>query len=128
MSRAAGVAGTDFGTGVMATVEDCRAALEKLATRLASNAADSRQKLDFDRSLACRITDLGVAFHGQLNGGQILGLTDGDDPSAKIKLTSSSDDLVSLVNGQLNVASAWSSGRIKIDAGMFDLLKLRKLL
>ena len=112
----------------MATVEECRAALEKLAQRLASNAAEASQKLDFDRSLACRVTDLGVAFHGQLSGGQILGLADGDDPAAKIKLTSSSDDLIALVDGQLNIASAWAGGRIKIDAGMMDLLKLRKLL
>ncbi|WP_433048104.1 SCP2 sterol-binding domain-containing protein [Dactylosporangium sp. CS-033363] len=112
----------------MATVEECRAALEKLAVRLGSNAAEAREKLDFDRTLACRITDLNVAFHGRLQAGQITGLTEGDDPRAKIKLTSSSDDLVSLVNGQLNVMQAWTSGRIKIDAGMLDLLKLRKLL
>jgi len=95
---------------------------------MADNAAEASQKLDFDRSLACRITDLGVAFHGELSGGRIVGLTDGDDPRAKIKLTSSSDDLIALVDGQLNVASAWASGRIKIEAGMMDLLKLRKLL
>ncbi|WP_344613832.1 SCP2 sterol-binding domain-containing protein [Dactylosporangium salmoneum] len=112
----------------MATVEDCRAALLKLAERLAAKAAEAREKLDFDRSLACRVTDLGIAFHGQLKDGQLSGLTDGDDPRAKIKLTSSSDDLVELVNGQLNVMSAWTSGRIKIEAGMLDLLKLRKLL
>lgn len=112
----------------MATVDECRGALQKLAARLAANAADAREKLDFDRSLACRVTDLGVAFHGQLSGGQITGLTDGDDPRAKIKLTASSDDLVALVNGQLNAMSAWTSGRIKIEAGVLDLLKLRKLL
>jgi putative sterol carrier protein len=112
----------------MATVEECRAALQKLAERLAANAADAREKLDFDRTLACRITDLDVAFHGRLSGGQITDLTDGDDPRAKIKLTSSGDDLVELVNGRLNVMSAWTSGRIKIEAGMLDLLKLRKLL
>ena len=112
----------------MATVDECRAALQKLAQRMADNAAETSQRLDFDRSLVCRVTDLGVAFHGELSGGQILGLTDGDDPKAKIKLTSSSDDLIALVDGQLNVASAWASGRIKIEAGMMDLLKLRKLL
>jgi hypothetical protein len=112
----------------MATVDECRAALQKLAERLAANAAEAREKLDFDRSLACRITDLDIAFHGRLAGGQIMDLTDGDDPRAKIKLTSSSDDLVELVNGRLNVMSAWTSGRIKIEAGVLDLLKLRKLL
>ncbi|GAA0730390.1 SCP2 sterol-binding domain-containing protein [Dactylosporangium roseum] len=112
----------------MATVEECRVALEKLAAKLAANAVAAREKLDFDRSLACRITDLGIAFHGQLQNGQITDLAVGDDPRAKIKLTSTSDDLVALVDGQLNAMSAWTSGRIKIEAGVFDLLKLRKLL
>ena len=112
----------------MATVEECRTALHELAKRLASNAAEASQKLDFDRTLACRVTDLETAFHGRLVGGQIEGLADGDDPAAKIKLTLSSDDLIALVNGQLNVASAWASGRIKINASVLDLLKLRKLL
>ncbi|MFG2041485.1 SCP2 sterol-binding domain-containing protein [Dactylosporangium sp. NPDC048998] len=112
----------------MATVDECRAALQKLAERLAANAAEAREKLDFDRSLACRVTDLEVAFHGRLKDGQIIDLQDGDDPRAKIKLTSSSDDLVSLVNGGLHVMSAWTSGRIKIEAGVLDMLKLRKLL
>ncbi|WP_432837251.1 SCP2 sterol-binding domain-containing protein [Dactylosporangium sp. CA-092794] len=112
----------------MATVDECRVALQKLSDRLAANAAEARDKLDFDRSLVCRVTDLGIAFHGRLKDGQIVDLTDGDDPRAKLKLISSSDDLVALVDGNLNVMSAWTSGRIKIEAGVLDLLKLRKLL
>jgi putative sterol carrier protein len=112
----------------MATVDECRDALQKLAKRLADNAAQASQKLDFDRSLTCRIPDIGVAFHGRLSGGQIVDLADGDDPQAKIKLTAASDDLVALVDGGLNVASAWASGTLKIDASVLDLLRLRKLL
>jgi predicted lipid carrier protein YhbT len=112
----------------MATVEECRAALQALAARLARNAAEVQTKLDFDRTLACRATDLDVAFHGRLKDGQILDLTDGDDPKAKLRLTASSDDLVALVSGKLNITSAWASGRVKIDANLFDLMKLRKLL
>ena len=112
----------------MATVEECRVALGQLAQRLSANSAEARGKLDFDRTLTCRVTDLGVAFHGRLADGQIVGLADGDDPSAKLKLSAASDDLIALVDGRLNIASAWAGGRIKIDAGMMDLLKLRKLL
>jgi predicted lipid carrier protein YhbT len=108
----------------MATVEECRAALEGLAARMSGDASD----FDMERTLACRVTDLGVAFHGRLTGGRIVDVADGDDPSAKLKLTASSDDLVALVNGELNVASAWASGRIKIDASFMDLMRLRKLL
>jgi putative sterol carrier protein len=112
----------------MASVEECRAALEHLADRMAANAEQTRAKLDFDRTLSCRITDLGVAFRARLADGHIVDVAEGDDPKAKLKLTASSDDLVAIVRGSLNVASAWASGRIKIDASLMDMMKLRKLL
>jgi hypothetical protein len=109
----------------MATVDECREALLALAARLDKNAAG---KVDLDRPLACTVKDLGVAFHGQLTGGRLIGLTDGDNPNAKIRLTATSDDLVALLGGKLDITQAWSSGRIGIKANPFDLLKLRKLL
>ena len=111
----------------MATVDECRAALQTLAARLDENAA-AGNTVDLDRALACTVTDLGVSFHGRLAGGRLTGLTDGDDPKAKIRLTATGDDLLALVNGEIDVAKAWSSGRVKISANPFDLLKLRKLL
>jgi hypothetical protein len=84
--------------------------------------------VSFDRTLTCRIPDLDLAFHGRLADGRIVDLADGDDPKAKVKLTAASDDLVAVVQGTLNIASAWASGRIKIDASLLDLMKLRKLL
>jgi predicted lipid carrier protein YhbT len=111
----------------VATLEQCRTALSSLADRLAANAG-AGGRLDFDRTLACRVPDLGAAFHGQLRDGRIDGLTDGDDPTAKIKLTIGSDDLVDLVGGRLDAKRAFASGRLKISASVFDLLKLQKLL
>ncbi|HKD97826.1 MAG TPA: SCP2 sterol-binding domain-containing protein [Micromonosporaceae bacterium] len=112
----------------MATVDECRDALNRLAARMDANAASSGNQIDLDRPLACTVTDLGVAFHGQLTGGRLLGLTDGDNPDAKIRLTASSDDLVAMINGELDLAKSWASGRIGIKANPFDLLKLRKLM
>jgi predicted lipid carrier protein YhbT len=112
----------------MATVEECRAALERLSQRMEANAARVQGTIDLDRPLACTIRDLGVAFHGRLVGGRLADLTDGDDPKAKIRLTASSDDLVALVNGQLDLFKAWTSGQVSISANPFDLLKLRKLM
>lgn len=111
----------------MATVDDCRNALHDLAARLEAN-AEARGKLDLDRTLACRVTDLGVAFHGRIVGGLLVDITDGDDPRAKIALVASSDDLLSLVAGRLDVTRAIASRQVAIKANPFDLLKLRKLL
>ncbi|MEV6370882.1 SCP2 sterol-binding domain-containing protein [Micromonospora musae] len=112
----------------MASVDECRQALQELAGRLDRNAETVRERVDLDRTLACRITDLDTAFHGRLTGGRLLDLTDGDDPKAKIVLSTSSDDLVALVDGELDIARAVASRRVSIKANPFDLMKLRKLL
>src|SRR3954454_7505713 len=111
----------------MATVEECRQALQDLAAKLDAT-AEAQGRLDFERTLACRLTDLATAFHGRLSGGRLLDIVDGDDPKAKIALIISSDDLISLVKGQLDVTRAIAGRQISIRANPFDLLKLRKLL
>lgn len=110
----------------MATVDECRKALHDLAARLDEN-AETRGKLDFDRTLACRVTDLGTAFHARLSGGRLLDIADGDDPGAKIALTATSDNLLALLDGRLDVTRAIASRQISVKANPFDLLKLRKL-
>jgi hypothetical protein len=111
----------------MATVEQCRSALEEVATRMLANPEKAR-RVDFERSLACHIRDLQAYFHGRLARGTIADLTDGDDPQAEIRLTVDSDDLLALVAGDLNFAKAWASGRLSVHASFRDLLKLRKLI
>jgi hypothetical protein len=39
-----------------------------------------------------------------------------------------SDDLVALVSGRLSFAPAWATGRVKLEAGLRDLLRLKSLL
>ncbi|MFE0192244.1 sterol-binding protein [Streptomyces sp. NPDC059008] len=115
----------------MATLDQCRAALDRLAQNLSSADGNVRSAAALDRSLSCRITDLDVTFLGRLAGGTIQNVTcvPGPPPNkAEIRLTMAGDDLVALVDGQLNFARAWGSGRVKLEAGLRDLLRLRTLL
>jgi putative sterol carrier protein len=109
----------------MATVDECRQALERLAAQMSGNGSHKAQLLD--RTLSCHLTDLGVDFRGRLADGTLTDIEEAPDPEAKIKLVTTSDDLVALMAGELNFASAWASGRLKVDASVFDLLKLRSL-
>jgi putative sterol carrier protein len=111
----------------MASLEECRTALERLAGRLQSVDEDDRKQHAFDRSLSCAVPDLGVTFRGQLSDGQITDISTEPGDRAQIRLTAKSDDLVALTDGQLNFGQAWLSGRIKVEAGMRDLLKLRSM-
>ncbi|MCM4083971.1 alkyl sulfatase C-terminal domain-containing protein [Paractinoplanes hotanensis] len=111
----------------MATVDECRQALHDLAARLQRN-AETRGRLDFDRTLACRVPDLRTAFHGRLTDGLLVDIADGDDPKAKIALIADSDELLALIAGKLDVTRALAGRQIQVKANPFDLLKLRKLL
>ncbi|MFE2039023.1 sterol-binding protein [Streptomyces scopuliridis] len=115
----------------MATTEECRSALDKLSDNLAQADGKVRTAAGFDRSLSCHITDLDVTFTGRLVDGRIV-VTDsveGPPPEkAEIRLAMTGDDLVTLVDGELNFARAWGSGRVRLEAGFRDLLRLRSLL
>ncbi|GAA2289171.1 hypothetical protein GCM10010145_69530 [Streptomyces ruber] len=115
----------------MATIEECRAALEKLSDNLAGAEGNVRTAAALDRSLSCRITDLDITFVGRLRGGRIevMDTIDGQPrEKADIRLAMTGDDLVALVDGELNFAKAWGSGRVRLEAGVRDLFRLRKLM
>lgn len=112
----------------MATVEQCEGALAGLAGRLAKVDHAIRKRHALDRSLSCRIPDLGVVFVGSLLDGELQDLRQTTRSDAQVQLTVSSDDLVALVEGRLGVATAVLTGRLKIDASMTDLLRIRSLL
>lgn len=112
----------------MATIEQCKAALEDLASRLHTMDEDDRREHAFDRSLSCAVPDLDVTFSGALEDGHLVGITTDPAPKAQIRLSADSDDLVALTAGELNFAQAWLSGRVKVEASVRDLLRLRSML
>ncbi|WP_031511103.1 sterol-binding protein [Streptomyces megasporus] len=115
----------------MATTEQCRAALERLARNLAEADDDVRGAAAVERSVSCRLTDLDITFTGRLVHGRIEDLTASPGPPterAQIRLTMTGDDLVSMVEGRLDFAHAWARGRVRLEAGLRDLLRLRSLL
>ena len=112
----------------MATVAQCRAAFEELAGRLSSADDDTRKKAAFDRTISCTLRDLDVIFAGRLSDGALKDIEQVDSPEAQLRLSVSSDDLIALTDGTLPFTKAWAAGRLRIDASVFDLLKLRSLL
>ncbi len=111
----------------MATVEECEAALEHVAGLL-HGADDSVRQQAEDRTLSCFIPDLDTTFSARLHQGRLLDLTSDERPRAQIRLTVHSDDLVDLVEGRVRFPQAFAQGRVRIDASIRDLLRLRSLL
>jgi hypothetical protein len=115
----------------MARIEECRTALEKLSEDMANAEGDVRDAAALDRSVTCHVTDLDVTFVGRLTGGRIdvRDTVEGPPPQkAQIRLAMTADDLIALVGGELKFATAWAAGRVRLQAGLLDLVRLRKLL
>ena len=112
----------------MATMDECLTALKGILGDIAAHPAAA----ELDRSLSCRLTDLGQVVLGRLSSGSVRDLTvvpDGPSvPRADIRLTMTSDDLVALTDGRLHFGTAWATGKVKLEAGLRDLLRLRKIL
>ena len=114
----------------MATTEECRAALESLTGRLAGlNPADRAAHL-VDRAISCEVADLGVSFLTRLgpDGAEPVSEVNGSGARAQVRFTTKSDDLLAIADDPGSFARAWLTGRVKVEASVFDLLRLRKLL
>ena len=114
----------------MASLAECEQALHDLAARLADSDSGARERASFDRTMSCTLRDLGTAFAGHFRDGALLDIRQVSREEAKrarIKLDLTSDDLVALVAGRLAMTSAWTSGRVKVDAAVRDLLKLKSI-
>ena len=115
----------------MATQSECEVALRSLAQRLDDVPLDLRRKYVVTRTLACRVPDLDVVFLARLDDGGIeqLRCSQGPDTAgAQVRLAADSDDLLLLIAGELSPPAAWATGRLKVEASVLDLLKLRTLL
>lgn len=112
----------------MATVEECEEALQRLGSLLSSVDADAKRKHVLNRAIACTVRDLDLTFRGELRDGELHDIRVGEAAGAQISLKVASDDLVALVEGRLSFPAAWATGKLRIDASISDLLKLRALL
>jgi hypothetical protein len=114
----------------MATAEECRMALEQLTARISEMDAKDRAANLADRTLSCRIPDLGVTFATRLGpdgAGPVKEAAEGDRP-AQVRFIANSDVVLSIADDPGTFARAWLAGRLKVEGNIFDLLRLRKLM
>lgn len=112
----------------MATVEECRVAIEELSSRLDGVDRDARRTHIPDRTIGLTLLDLDVTFLGRLHDGELVDVVLSPTPKPQVRLIMDSDDLIALTRGDLKFAHAWAGGRIRLDASLRDLLRLRRLL
>lgn len=111
----------------VATADDCEQALHILARRMDEHGAGGSRSTGLERTLSCTLRDLKITFAGRLADGQLCDIRRTENGHAQIRLEMTSDDLVRLVDGDLNFASAWATGRVKVHAGVRDMIRLRSM-
>jgi hypothetical protein len=114
----------------MATAEECRLALESLTGRIADMDPADRQAHLVERVISCKVPDLGVTFVTKIgpNGASPVTEANGSEPPAEVRFIAKSDDLVALANDPGSFGRAWLTGRLRVEASIWDLLRLRKVL
>jgi hypothetical protein len=114
----------------VATVEESRQALEKLTAQIADMSPEDRDAFLADRDISCTISDLGVTFltHIRPDGASPVTVANGSSPPAQVRFTVNSDELVAISDDPAKFIRAWLTGRLKMEASLGDLLRLRKLL
>ena len=114
----------------MATAEECRQALERLTAQIADMDPKDREAFLADRQLSVDVTDLGITFltHLRPDGASPITVANGSDGPAQVRFSVKSDDLVAIADDPGLFIRFWLTGRLKMQASVSDLLRLRKLL
>ena len=113
----------------MATAEECRLALERLTGQIADMDPADREAYLVERNISCTVSDLGVTFVTKLspNGASPVREANGSEPPAQVRFTTKSDDLVAIAADPPSIGRAWLTGRLKVEASIWDILRLRKV-
>ena len=113
---------------MLASEAECEAALRTLADMLAKVDPEVRARYVLDRTVSCKVSDLGVIWSARLGEDGLVGLTTDDGSKAQIRLSVGSDDLVALVEGRQAFPSAFATGKLRVQASPMDMLRLTALL
>ena len=114
----------------MATAEECRLALESLLGHIRDLDPADREANLVDREVSCKVEDLGITFVTRLgpDGASPVTMANGSDPEPQVRFATKSDDLVAIAEDPASFGRAWLTGRLKVQASISDLWRLRKLL
>jgi SCP-2 sterol transfer family protein len=118
------------GAAAMASAEECQQAFERLIGRLSELDPGDRDAFFNGRSFSCQVPDLDITYVTRFgpSGADPVHLAAPGDPKADVRLTASSDTVVELAGNVSAFPKAWLTGKVKVQASMRDLLRLRKLL
>lgn len=114
----------------MATVKQCRTALESLAGGLLEMEPEVRRSLPAERTVSCHVRDLGITFLTRVGARVVDPIAEAADGNlrAQIRITASSDEVLAIARNPRRFQDAWRAGRLEVDGSFLDLLLLRRFI
>lgn len=112
----------------MANEDEVRETLHSLIRRIENIDPSYRAMLPSRRTIQAECPDLSLVTHAFWRHGRLSELHDGPAERPDIRITVDSDDLMAMARGELEFGRAWSNNRLRLDASMTDLLRLRAVL
>ncbi len=112
----------------MATVEEVDRVLGDLLSQLGDLDPNTRSLMPSRRTVEARCPDLDLVRHAVWRDGQLELLDGPPGRRADIRISIGSDDLMALHRGEMTFSRAYSTNRVRLDASMTDLLRLRAIL
>ncbi|MBQ1081289.1 MULTISPECIES: SCP2 sterol-binding domain-containing protein [unclassified Nocardiopsis] len=116
----------------MSSIDACLEGIARANERILAKPLDRRRAHIRERTVRVVVPDLGTAFDMRLTTNGLTDVTPRplDDPAGtpQVRVTVSSDDLVALAEDRLDPATALFTRRLKVDASLSDMLRLRRVL
>lgn len=123
-----GQAGPDRSRDTMASVDQVEDVLVQLLSRLGEVDDATRAILPSLRTIEASCPDLGLVRHALWRRGDLELLDDVPPRRPDIRISVHSDDLLAIAAGDLPFSRALASNRLRLDASMADLIRLRAVL
>ena len=112
----------------MASIDQVEVVLVELLSRLGEVDDTTRAMLPSRRTIEASCPDLDLVRHAEWRRGELLMLDDVPPRRPDIRISVHSDDLLAIANGDLPFSRALASNRLRLDASMADLIRLRAVL
>jgi hypothetical protein len=112
----------------VATVEEVEEVLGDLLSRLGAVDQNTRAIMPNRRTIEARCPDLDYVRHAEWRNGDLVLLDEPLDRRPDIRISVRSDDLLAIARGELPFGRAYAANKVRLDASMTDLLRLRAVL
>jgi len=112
----------------VASVEEVEQALAALLQRLGDVDESTRALLPSHRTIEACCPDLDLVRHAEWRSGKMILIDEAPDGRSDIRISVRSDDLLDIASGALPFGRAYAANKLRLDASMTDLLRLRAVL